>query len=66
MIDNLILKKETGSPDAIIIPGVASFRVEGHNSDPLYDFLTGNFATYTVLPFIFIFLRMTYGLLLEK
>lgn len=65
-IDNSILKKETGNPDALIVPGVTSVRVVGHNNDPLYDFLVGNFATYTVLPFILIFLRMTYGLLSEK
>jgi len=65
-IDNSILRKETGNPDALIIPGITSVRVEGHNNDPLYDFLVGNFATYTVLPFILIFLRMTYGLLQEK
>jgi ATP-binding cassette subfamily A (ABC1) protein 3 len=63
--DNSILRIETGNPLALIVPATASIKIEGHNTDKLYDFLVGNFATYTVLPFILIFLRMTYGLLLE-
>jgi len=62
----LILKKETKNPDAMIIPGIASMRVEEHVKDPLAEVLLGNFATYAILPLILIYLRMTYGLLLEK
>lgn len=50
----------------MIIPGIASVRVEKHTRDQLADVLLGNFATYAVLPLILIYLRMTYGLLMEK
>lgn len=40
--------------------------VEEHGDDPLAQSLKGNFAVYIVLPMILVYLRMTYGLLIEK
>jgi ATP-binding cassette subfamily A (ABC1) protein 3 len=65
-IDNIILQKESGDPKAMIVPGVTSVKVAKHTNDQLAEILLGNFATYTVLPLILIYLRMTYGLLQEK
>jgi len=50
----------------MIIPGIASIKIEEHTQDQLAEVLLGNFAVYAVLPIILIYLRMTYGLLLEK
>lgn len=65
-IDNLILKLEGGQDDIAIVPGIVPMKVEGHYSDNLIMFLYGNFAVYTILPLIVIYLRMIYGILLQK
>lgn len=64
-IDNLIFKSVTSST-LNIIPTITSMKVEKHGKDDLITTLKGNFAVFLVLPMILVYLRMTYGLLVEK
>lgn len=50
----------------MIVPALTSVKVDAHNVDMLQQFLYGNFAVYTILPLIVIYLRMIYGIVLEK
>lgn len=40
--------------------------VEKHRKDNLAETLKSNFSVFVVLPMILVYLRMTYGLLIEK
>lgn len=40
--------------------------VENHYKNDLVTYLKGNMGVYIVLPMILVYLRMTYGLLIEK
>ncbi len=50
----------------MILPGIASMKIEKRTKDPLAEVLLGKLAINAVLPLILIYLRMTNGLLLEK
>jgi ATP-binding cassette subfamily A (ABC1) protein 3 len=67
-IDNIILTtlvdSDTISPSITLV--YSSLKVPGYVNDDIGDVLSGNMATYIVLPLIIVFLRMTHGLLLEK
>ncbi|KAL4489354.1 hypothetical protein ABPG72_019009 [Tetrahymena utriculariae] len=65
-IDNLILQYTTQNSNLEIQASIASMLVEGHYKNPLVDSLKGNMGVFIVLPMILVYLRMTYGLLIEK
>ncbi|EAR97153.2 ABC transporter family protein (macronuclear) [Tetrahymena thermophila SB210] len=65
-IDNIILRTASGDPTQKINPIITSMTVEQHRKDDLADTLKGNFSVFVVLPMILGYLRMTYGLLIEK
>ncbi|KAL4488936.1 hypothetical protein ABPG72_005723 [Tetrahymena utriculariae] len=65
-IDNIILRSASGDSTQKIYPSITSMTVESHRKDDLADILKGNFSVFVVLPMILGYLRMTYGLLIEK
>ncbi|KAL4478578.1 hypothetical protein ABPG74_006813 [Tetrahymena malaccensis] len=65
-IDNLILQYTTQNNNLEIQASITSMLVEDHYKNPLVDSLKGNMGVYIVLPMILVYLRMTYGLLIEK
>lgn len=67
-LDNIILneEKQYATNQAKIKAKSCSERVEAHTEDGLADVMVGNYGQFIVFPLIIIFLRMTYGLLIEK
>ena len=62
-MDNLISAAVLGST---ITPTVTSVAVESHVADDLPDAMVGNFATFTTLPLIVVFLRLLANVVTEK
>ncbi|KAL4490757.1 hypothetical protein ABPG72_021811 [Tetrahymena utriculariae] len=65
-IDNQILQYTTQDNTQQIQASITSMLVEDHYKNPLVSSLKGNMGVFIVLPMILVYLRMTYGLLIEK
>ncbi|EAR81921.2 ABC transporter family protein (macronuclear) [Tetrahymena thermophila SB210] len=65
-IDNIILQYTTENSNLEIQSSITSMLVQDHYKNSLVDNLKGNMGVFIVLPMILIYLRMTYGLLIEK
>ncbi|EAR86885.2 ABC transporter family protein (macronuclear) [Tetrahymena thermophila SB210] len=65
-IDNMIFQIESGDQNSSITVELSSMKIIKHGQDDLAEKMQGRFATYIVLPMIIVYLRMTYGLLIEK
>lgn len=66
LVDNIILKKDTGKADALINVKTSSLPVPAFYQDDLPTYLQGSTNIYIVLPMILIFLRVIYRVLYEK
>lgn len=56
-IDNIIIKKITNNPNLDIKPHVTSEKVQEHKDDDMPNVVARQFATFTILPLIIVFLR---------
>ncbi|KAL4488927.1 hypothetical protein ABPG72_005714 [Tetrahymena utriculariae] len=65
-IDNIIFRNVANNQNMKIFSSITSMTIQKYGNDPLSTTLKGNFAVYVVLPMILVYLRMTYGLLIEK
>jgi hypothetical protein len=66
LIDNIILKKETGNTDASLNVKTSSLPVPSYYIDDLPNYLQGSTNVYIVLPMILVFLRVIYRVIYEK
>jgi len=66
IVDNLILKHETGDSSAHIMTSVTSERTPDYKSDPLLEILGDSASALIDLPMLLPYLRMVNGIMSEK